>query len=203
MGKFQQYSMSLVFILSTLIALCVVIRAASASMQSRDTEQTIQPLANVRTSFQATQVATRLKLIAEYNNTFGWLLLQATLTDVEGRPIANETIRFSFREAWKNRPTDGWFPVEEGITNENGTVLRRLGFFVPDDNYTARARHDANEMFGESEARANFEIPNRQDADEYGEFALPLIAITATMLILSQHTGFKNLLRKTLRGRKP
>lgn len=108
--------------------------------------------------FEVVGVATRLRLEADYDGTIGSLYLNANLTDVDGYPIANETVDFSLQFANRRRLTEGWVPLSSAETDKSGRAKLSLAFGLAKGNYSVKAYHRENENFGESENVTDIEI---------------------------------------------
>lgn len=65
---------------------------------------------SIASVFEVVGVATRLGLETEYDAMIGGLYLNATLTDLDGYPVANETVDFKLQYANTGRLTEGWGP---------------------------------------------------------------------------------------------
>ena len=110
--------------------------------------------------FTMVGVETKLKLEASYDHVFHSLYLHVNLTDVDGYPVANETVDFYMRRKnGRPRPTDGWVPIGSSQTNGSGIGLLTLAFNVFGGNYSIRACHKDNGDFGESENITDITVP--------------------------------------------
>jgi len=114
---------------------------------------------SVSSVFEVLGVETKLSVEARCDGFLRCLRLCANLTDVEGYPIANETVEFllQFRNG-RRRPTDGWLPLGLAETTGDGLAKFSLAFGLPNGNYGIKAVHRGNENFGGSENVTEVEV---------------------------------------------
>jgi hypothetical protein len=102
-------------------------------------------------AFETVNVGTKLNLTVEYNESWRSLSLCANLTDVEGYPIANETVLFSVQYCGRQRATNGWTPIGSAVSNMSGLAFFNSVFNVRGGTYHVKAFHAEDASFGEAE----------------------------------------------------
>jgi hypothetical protein len=118
-----------------------------------------QPILGASSTDVIVGVDTKLKLEASYDHVFHSLYLHVNLTDVDGHPVANETVDFYMRRN-NSRLTEGWVSIGSSQSNTSGIGLLTLAFNVFSGNYSIRAHHKSNEDFGESEDISDITVPD-------------------------------------------
>lgn len=109
--------------------------------------------------FEVVGVETRLELTGEYDSVLHSLSLYANLTNVDGYPIANESVSFYLQfENGRRRLTDGWLPVGCAKTNASGMATLNFALNTPFDGYFAKACHEGDGNFGFSESYSNITV---------------------------------------------
>jgi hypothetical protein len=107
-------------------------------------------------TFDVASTQTTVGLNSTYDNSSDMLYSSASLTDVDGYPIVNETVGFYLQLKSTNPLTDGWLPLGSIVTDGNGMALLSLGFplFC---QMAVKAVHEGNANFGPCEKTVDVE----------------------------------------------
>jgi len=126
---------------------------------------------SVSSVFEVVHAPTKVDLKAVYDGTIRNLRLNASLTDVDGYPVANETLDFSLQFVGKQRATEGWVLLGSAVTDNGGTARLSLAFGLQDGNYRVKAFHKGSRNYGASKDTVKVAIFSNVTAGGPGSLA--------------------------------